>query len=134
LGLGDFSALLDCLKNIIYDNNDCMRLTIREYVAPQGKNPFREWLKNLDMRIQARVQARVLRFESGNLGDHKNLWDGVWEARLDFGPGYRLYFARDGNAVILLLAGGDNASQSKDVTAAKRYWQDFRETKHGKAQ
>jgi len=113
---------------------DRMRLAIREYVTRQGKSPFREWLKNLDMGIQARVQARVLRFESGNLGDHKSVRGGVWEARLDFGPGYRLYFARDGNAVILFLAGGDNASQSKDVVAAKRYWQDFRETKHGKTQ
>ena len=59
---------------------------------------------------------------------------GVWEARLDFGPGYRLYFGKDGVAVVLLLVGGDKGSQSKDIAAAKRYWQDFREAKHGKAQ
>jgi putative addiction module killer protein len=73
-----------------------MKLGIREYVTPQGENPFRELLKSLDMVVQARIQARVLRFESGNLGDHKNVGGGVWEARLDFGPGYRLYFGKDG--------------------------------------
>ena len=81
-----------------------------------------------------RIQARVLRFENGNLGDHKNVGGGVWEARLDFGAGYRLYFGKDGAAVILLLAGGDKASQSKDIAAAKHCWKDFREVKHGKAQ
>jgi putative addiction module killer protein len=82
--------------------------------------------------VQARIQARVLRFENGNLGDHKAVGGGVWEARLDFGPGYCLYFGKDGAVVILLLAGGDKASQSKDIRAAKQYWEDYRkETKHG---
>jgi len=110
-----------------------MKLTIREYITPRGKNPFREWLKTLDRGVQARIQARVLRFENGNLGDHKTVGDGVWEALLDFGPGYRLYFGKDGVAVILLLAGGDKTSQSKDIAAAKRYWDDFREATHDKA-
>jgi putative addiction module killer protein len=110
-----------------------MKLTIREYITPRGNNPFRDWLKSLDIAVQARIQARVLRFESGNLDDHKTVGGGVWEARLDFGPGYRLYFGKDGAAVILLLAGGDKTSQSKDIAAAKGYWDDFREAKHGKA-
>ena len=76
----------------------------------------------------------MLRFESGNLGDDKTVGGGVWEVRLDFGPGYRFYFGKVGSSVILLLAGGDKASQSKDIAAAKRYWNDFREAKHGKAQ
>lgn len=75
----------------------------------------------------------MLRFENGNLGDHKTVGNGVWEARLDFEPGYRLYFGKDGVAVILLLAGGDKASQSKDIATAKRYWNDFKEAKHDKA-
>jgi putative addiction module killer protein len=85
------------------------------------------------MGMQARIQARVLRFEKGNLGDHKTVGGGVWEARLDFGPGYRLYFGKEGAAVILLLVGGDKSSQSKDIAAAKRYWADFSEATHGKA-
>jgi putative addiction module killer protein len=112
-----------------------MKLTIREYITPQGKSPFRDWLKSLDVRVQARIQARMLRFENGNLGDHKSVGSGVWEARLDFGPGYRLYFAKDGLSVILILVGGDKASQAKDIAAAKRYWDDFRkEGNHGTTQ
>jgi len=110
-----------------------MKLIIREYLTPQGNNPFRDWLKSLDIRVQARIQARVLRFESGNLGDHKSVGGGVWEARLDFGPGYRLYFAKGGFSLILLLAGGDKASQSKDIRACQSFWADYRkETKDGK--
>ena len=82
---------------------------------------------------RARVQARVFRFESGNLGDHKTVGDGVWEARLDFGPGYRVYFAKTGRTVILLLVGGDKRSQKKDINQAKQYWAQYVEdAKHGK--
>ena len=110
-----------------------MKLIIREYITPRGKNPFRDWLKSLDLRVQARIQARVLRFEAGNLGDHKSIGSGVWEARLDFGPGYRLYFGKDGSSMILLLIGGDKASQFRDIRTAQSYWADYRkETKDGK--
>ena len=110
-----------------------MKLFIREYITPQGKNPFRDWLRRIDLRVQARIQARVLRFEAGNLGDHKSVGDGVWEARLDFGPGYRLYFGKDGSSMILLLIGGDKASQFRDIRTAQSYWADYRkETKDGK--
>jgi putative addiction module killer protein len=110
-----------------------MKLTIREYLTPRGKSPFRDWLKSLDIGVRARIQARVMRFENGNLGDHKTVGGGVWEARLDFGPGYRLYFGKDGAVVILLLVGGHKSSQTKDIAAAKHYWDDFREARHGKA-
>jgi putative addiction module killer protein len=109
-------------------------LVIREYVTADGTTPFRKWLTRLADDARARVQARVLRFESGNLGDHKAVGDGVWEARLDFGPGYRVYFAKTGRSVILLLVGGDKRSQSKDINQAKQYWAQYLEdTKHGKA-
>jgi len=75
--------------------------------------------------VQARIQARVLRFELGNLGDHKSGGGGVWEARLDFGPGYRLYFGQDGAVVILLLCGGDKSTQKKDIRQAKAYWERY---------
>jgi putative addiction module killer protein len=71
-------------------------LTIREYVTAGGASPFRMWLRRLDTPTRARLQARVLRFEMGNLGDHRSVGRGVWEARCDFGPGYRIYFARPG--------------------------------------
>jgi putative component of toxin-antitoxin plasmid stabilization module len=68
--------------------------------------------------VSRRVLGESVAIENGNLGDHKNVGGGVWEARLDFG----------------LLAGGDKASQFKDIAAARRYWEDFRKAKHGKAQ
>jgi putative addiction module killer protein len=81
---------------------------------------------------RARVQARILRFETGNLGDHKQLGDGVWEARLAFGPGYRIYFGRSGRELVLLLLGGDKGSQRKDIKRAKEAWTTYlKETQHG---
>jgi len=111
-----------------------VKLSVREYLTADDKSPYREWLGTLDAAVRARIQARVLRFELGNLGDSKSVGEGVWEARLAFGPGYRLYFGRHGKIVILLLLGGDKGSQAKDIRRAKQYWMDFMEAlKHGKA-
>lgn len=111
-----------------------MALTVREYVAANGKNPFREWLNSLTTAVRARIQARVLRFELGNLGDHKSAGEGVWEARVMFGPGYRIYFGKDGESIIVLLAGGDKGTQAKDISRAQGFWNDYLEAKrHGKA-
>lgn len=112
-----------------------MRLVIREYLTEDGSNPYREWLMKLDTKTRARVQARVLRFEEGNLGDHKALQAGVWEARLAFGPGYRIYFGREGEALVLLLCGGDKSTQRRDIEVAKGYWKKYtKEPEDGKAQ
>jgi putative addiction module killer protein len=100
-------------------------LTVREYVDSLGRIPFRDWLRQLDTAARARVQARVLRFETGNLGDHKDVGGGVWEARFDFGPGYRLYFGRIGREVVLLLLGGDKKSQKKDIQRARIFWSEY---------
>ena len=111
-----------------------MALTVREYLTADGKSPFRAWLDSLSVAVRARIQVRVLRFEMGNLGDHKNVGSGVWEARVMFGPGYRIYFGKDGNSIIVLLVGGDKASQAKDISRAQGYWDDYLEAKrHGKA-
>lgn len=107
-------------------------LTVREYLGDNGRSPFREWLLKLDLTTRARVQARVLRFETGNLGDHKQVGGGVWEARLAFGPGYRIYFGMSGQELVLLLLGGDKATQRKDITLAKQFWATYlKETRHG---
>jgi putative addiction module killer protein len=90
-----------------------MALTVREYVTADGRTPFREWLNSLATAVRARIQARVLRFELGNLGDHKIVGGGVWEARVMFGPGYRIYFGRDRDSIIVLLVGGDKGSQAR---------------------
>src|SRR3954470_9652229 len=88
-------------------------LTVREYLDESGRSLFRHWLERLDLATRARVQTRILRFETGNLGDHKQLGDGVWEARLAFGPGYRIYFGRSGRELVLLLLGGDKGSATQ---------------------
>ena len=106
------------------------KLTIREYVTAHGTSPFRTWLNRLDVTVRARIQARVLRFETGNLGDHHAVGRGVWEARCDFGPGYRIYFARPGATVLLLLLGGDKASQRADIRNAQKHWTDYLEATH----
>lgn len=108
--------------------------TVREYLTPEGTNPYRLWLRTLDTRTRARIQARVLRFEQGNLGDHKSVGEAVWEARLAFGPGYRLYFGQDGPVVVLLLCGGDKSTQAKDIRQAKKYWRQYgKESRDGEA-
>jgi putative addiction module killer protein len=112
-----------------------VKFIVHEYVDAAGRIPFRDWLDGLDVTTRARVQARILRFETGNLGDHKEVGSGVWEARLDFGPGYRVYFGRRGRELVLLLTGGDKKSQRKDLRRARELWRDYvMEQTHGKTQ
>ena len=99
------------------------------YRTPNGQEPFTEWLKSLrDQRTRKRIQNRIARIVSGNLGDHKSVGDGVFELRLDFGPGYRIYFGEVDNTIILLLCGGDKSSQNRDIERAKVYWQEYKES------
>lgn len=97
------------------------------YKTADGVAPFREWLEGLrDMDGRARIRVRLDRARLGNLGDHKHLGDGVWELRLDCGPGYRVYFAKEENRLILLLVGGDKGNQKRDIAHATEYLQDHR--------
>ena len=99
------------------------------YRAPNGREPFTEWLKSLrDRTTRKRTQARINRIESGNLEDHKSVGDGVFELRSQFGPGYRIYFGEVDNTIILLLCGGDKSSQDRDIERAKDYWQEYKES------
>ena len=108
------------------------KIIVREYLGSDGRSPFREWIDKLDRSARARIQARVLRFESGNLGDTKSVGAGVWEARLMFGPGYRIYFGKSGKTIVLLLLGGDKSTQSKDIKSAQHLWTDYlEENRHG---
>lgn len=100
---------------------------IRNYLTADGRNPFDEWLDALrDRRAKAKIRARLDRVEDGNLGDYKSLGDGVFELRINYGSGYRLYFAQEGKTIILLLCGGDKNTQEYDINQAKEYWQDYR--------
>jgi putative addiction module killer protein len=104
-----------------------MKLTIREYVSAEGGNYYRDWLDSLAVAVRARIQSRVLRFENGNLGDHKSVGEGVWEARVMFGSGYRIYFGKEGRTIILLLLGGNKSSQAADIRKARQLWKEYLE-------
>ena len=100
---------------------------VEEYLTADGRAPFAEWLNGLrDVRARARVRVRLDRLSAGNLGDSKGVGGGVYELRIDYGPGYRVYFGQRGSQIILLLCGGTKRSQQKDIQLAHAYWQDFR--------
>jgi putative addiction module killer protein len=100
-------------------------IEILRYVTAAGKDIFGEWLASLDdARAAAKVAARINRLAAGNFGDCKPLQEGVRELRVDWGPGYRDYYAMAGKACVLLLCGGDKRRQSADIKRAIEYWQD----------
>jgi putative addiction module killer protein len=100
---------------------------IRNYLTADGRNPFYEWFDSLrDKKAKAKIRARLDRVEDGNLGDYKSVGEGVFELRIDFGPGYRIYFGQDGATIILLLCGGNKSTQEADIYKAKEYWEDYR--------
>lgn len=99
---------------------------IRFYVARNGKKPFVHWIESIkDVKARYRIKERLDRLRLGNFGDHKFVSEGVYELRLDFGSGYRIYFGKEGNKIILLLCGGNKASQRKDIKKAIVYWKDY---------
>ena len=102
-------------------------IEIRRYVSREGKDVFGEWLSSLERKAAARVAARLDRLANGNFGDCKLLRAGVFELRIDWGPGYRIYFGRVGNACVLLLCGGDKRKQSSDIKRAIANLEDYKE-------
>ena len=105
-----------------------MPYTVEIYQDERARRPFESWVETLkDRRAQAAIDSRIRRISLGNLGDHKSVGDGVFELRMNVGPGYRVYFGRVGNTVIVLLCGGDKRKQRRDIERAKRYWSDYQE-------
>jgi putative addiction module killer protein len=104
------------------------------YKMKDGKEPFQEWRKSLRDKVTlTRIDRRLEYVARGNYGDYKNVGEGVYELRFFFGSGYRVYFAEDGDTVVLLLCGGDKSTQSKDIVKAKSYWKDYQADKKTKA-
>jgi putative addiction module killer protein len=104
-------------------------LEISEYVAADGRSPFRRWFDQLDATAAAKVAVALVRVEQGNLSNVKGVGAGVLEYRIDFGPGYRVYFGRDGDRLIILLGGGSKKRQEQDIALAKTRWADYRRRK-----
>jgi putative addiction module killer protein len=99
---------------------------IQLYLDDDGVSPFDRWLDNLrDSVGKARIRLRLKRVKLGNLGDYKSVGDGVYEFRVDVGPGYRVYFGQVGSTVVLLLCAGDKGSQDRDILKAKEYWEEY---------
>ena len=103
---------------------------LRIFRASNGSLPFIEWLEGLrDLRAKQKVQARIDRLSLGNFGQAKPIGEGVHELKINYGPGYRIYFGSEGDAVVILLVGGDKGSQNEDIKKAKRFWREYKEKK-----
>ena len=101
-------------------------MEIRHYLSGAGKDVFDDWLTQLaDARAQAKIAARINRLAAGNFGDNKSLRRGLYELRIDWGPGYRVYYSMISRESVLLLNGGDKRTQSADIQRALRYLKDY---------
>lgn len=102
-------------------------IEVRHYATESGRDVVSEWLVDLgDIRARAKVSVRITRLEAGNFGDCKPIGEGVWELRIDWGPGYRVYYSVIGKTVVLLLCGGDKRTQSTDTKRAIKYLKDYK--------
>lgn len=100
---------------------------IRHYITEDGKIPFQEWINSLkDMDAQNRINIRLNRLRLGLLGNINCIAEGVHELKVDYGPGYRVYFANEGDNIVILLCGGDKRTQKQDTKTAKFYWADYK--------
>lgn len=105
------------------------KLQVKMYLTDSGKVPFEEWFKKLDGKAKARIQIYIERLSKrGTLNQIKPLGDGVFEMKIHFGPGYRVYFTQMNSQIILLLLGGDKKSQKHDIEKAKNYWRGYAQT------
>jgi putative addiction module killer protein len=104
-----------------------MKLT--EYETLNGHRPFEKWFDKLNASVAAKITIALSRLERGHTGNIKGVGEGVQEYKINLGPGYRIYFANDGQRLIILLCGGTKKRQQKDIETAKEYWQDYKKRK-----
>ncbi len=99
---------------------------ILRYTTPEGRSPFTEWLDSLrDRNVRVRIKSRLDRVEEGNLGDFKSVGEGVFELRINYGPGYRVYFGQVGFTIVVILIAGDKSTQEQNIQQAIKYWKDY---------
>ena len=104
-------------------------MQIVEYLTSEGRSPFAHWFNELDAQAAAKVTVALQRVRDGNLSNVKGVGGGVLEYRIDFGPGYRIYFGKDGDQLVVLLAGGTKKRQARDIEIAQVRWTDYRRRK-----
>jgi len=125
------------LKNILLANSNlCVTLLpmiiINEYIDSNDRSPYAKWFNRLNAAAAARVVTAVVRMEQGNLSNVKGIGGGVLECRIDFGPGYRVYFGRDGDRILILFGGDTKKRQKKDIEDAKALWKEYKNRKRQK--
>jgi putative addiction module killer protein len=102
---------------------------LREYCDRGGRSPFREWFDGLDSEAARKVTTALYRLSLGNFSNVKGVGAGVLECRINFGPGYRVYFGKDGERIVMLLGGGTKQRQQADISAALSRWEDYKRAK-----
>ena len=106
-----------------------MMIEIREYLDLSGNSPFREWRGNLNPEARRKVTTALYRIGLGNFSNVKGVGAGVYECRINFGPGYRIYFGKDGEEIVILLGGGTKQRQQIDIRLALARWEDYKQRK-----
>jgi putative addiction module killer protein len=104
-------------------------IDVRHYIDAKGRSPIAEWLADLDDIAAARVASALFRLKTGNFSNTKGVGSGVFEYRIHFGPGYRIYFGKDGEKVVILLGGGTKTRQDLAIRQATARWADYRKRK-----
>ncbi len=104
-------------------------LEFRYYLGTDGRSPFARWFEDIDPIAGAKVVRALARIEQGNFSNVKSVGEGVLEYKIDFGSGYRVYFGRDGERLVILLTGGTKKRQRRDIETAVRFWRDYKHTK-----
>jgi putative addiction module killer protein len=102
---------------------------IREYLKEDGKSPFAIWFHSLHAPAAAKIAIALSRMENGNFSNVKGVGSGVYEYRIDFGPGYRIYLGKDGETLVILLGGGSKKKQQNDIEVAIAAWADYKKRK-----
>lgn len=105
--------------------------TIKEYLTPDGVSYFEKWFERLNAIAASKVRVAIARIEMGNFSNTKSLGAGVWEVKIDYGPGYRVYYGKDGDKIVILLAGGTKKTQQKDIDKSHLLWSEFKKRKKG---
>ena len=104
-------------------------IEVREYTDPHGRSPFQQWFEDLDARAAAKVTVALARLAQGNVSNVKGVGGGALELRIDYGPGYRVYFGKDGAHVVILLGGGTKQRQNRDIRTAQDLWTTYKARK-----
>lgn len=104
-------------------------IEIREYLELSGRSPFGDWRARLDVAARRKVTVAVYRLGLGNFSNVRGIGHGAFECKINFGPGYRVYFAKDGEEIVILLGGGTKKRQERDIAAALARWDDYKTRK-----